>query len=110
MKVEVSEQKDNLLLKRKEIRFTVDHRGGATPAKAAVVEELKKAVKGKGVVVIESMESKYGIGVSEGYAKMYDTLEAAWEVEKEHIMARNGYTKPEYVPPAPEAEAAPGAE
>lgn len=102
MKIEVSEQKDNPLLKRKEIRFTVDHKGGATPAKGAVVEELKKAVKGKGILVIDFMESKYGIGVTEGYAKMYESLDAAFEIEKAHIMKRNGYEKPEYVPPAPE--------
>mgnify|MGYP001446515109 CR=1 FL=1 len=102
MKVEVKEQRENPLLKRKEIRFTVDHKGGATPTKGAVVEELKKIVKGKGVIVIDSMESKYGLGVTDGYAKAYDSLEAAFEIEKEHIMQRNGYAKPEYVPPAEE--------
>lgn len=105
MKVEINEQKDNLLLKRKEVRFTVDHKGGSTPTKGAVTEELKKLIKANGsVIVIDNMESVFGTGVTKGYAKAYDSLEAAFEVEKEHIMARNGYTKPEYKASEPEAE------
>jgi small subunit ribosomal protein S24e len=48
--------------------------------------------------VIESIETKYGGGVSTGYAKVYDSEEAALEYESEHLLKRNGISKPVYKP------------
>lgn len=99
MKMEITEKKGNALLRRTEVRFTIDHKGEATPKLAAVAEEIVKGMKSKkGAVVIESIETKYGGGVSTGYAKVYDSEEAALEYESEHLLKRNGISKPEYKP------------
>ena len=69
MKMDIAEKKGNALFKRTEVRFTIDHKGEPTPKLAAVAEEIVKSMKSKkGAVVIESIETKYGGGVSTGYA------------------------------------------
>jgi len=99
MKMEIKEKRENALLKRTEVRFTIDHKGEATPKLAAVAEEIVKSMKSKkGAVVIEKIETRYGGGVSEGYAKVYVSEEAALEYESEHLLKRNGISKPEYKP------------
>ena len=102
MKMEITEKKENVVLKRTEVRFVVDHAGEATPSKGAVVDEIAKQTKAKrDTIVLNSIESVYGSGKSKGYAKIYATREDAQAIEPEYILKRNGMQKPEYV--APEA-------
>lgn len=103
MKMEIKEQKKNPLMKRVEVHFEVDHVGETTPGRNAVAEEIAKKMKSKRTcVVIDNMESVFGIGKSKGYAKVYDSLEAAQEFESEHLLKRNGMGKQPYVAPAAE--------
>ena len=99
MKMDITEKKENAVLKRTEVRFTIAHKGEATPKLTAVSEEIVKNMKSKkGAVVIEKIETRYGGGISEGYAKVYESEEAALEYESEHFLKRNGISKPEYKP------------
>jgi small subunit ribosomal protein S24e len=107
MKMEIKEKKENPLFKRVEIRFTVNHVGETTPTKAAVVEEIAKQMKAKkDSVVLNSIDTVYGEGVSKGYAKVYESKEAAQSIEPEYILKRNGINKPEYKKPEGEAKEA----
>ncbi|NLU45711.1 MAG: 30S ribosomal protein S24e [Euryarchaeota archaeon] len=103
MKIEIKEQRKNPLLKREEIRFAVEHVGGSTPGRNAVAEEIAKKLKVKrNCVVIDAFETAYGIGKSDGYAKVYDSKEAAIEFESEYLLKRNGIE--EEAPAAAETE------
>lgn len=107
MKIEITNQKENPLQKRVEVHFTIDHVGETTPGRNAVAEEIAKKMKSKrNCVVVDSIESVYGIGKSKGYAKVYDSKECALSFEREHLLARNGITKDEPAP-EPAAEEAP---
>lgn len=99
MKMEINEKKENPILGRTEIHFTVNHVGEVTPTKGAVSEELAKQLKvKKEVVMLNSIDSVYGSGISKGYAKVYTSKEAAIEFESAHILKRNGIEKkPVYV-------------
>ncbi len=100
MKMEITEQKQNPLMKRTEVYFTIDHKGEATPGRNAVAEEVAKQLKSKrDCVVVDSIESVFGAGMSKGYAKVYDSKDAAMEFESEYLLKRNGIGVP-----APEAE------
>ena len=102
MKMEITEKKENKILKRTEVRFTIDHKGESTPSKGAVVDEIAKKMDAKkDQIVLNNIDSIYGNGVSTGYAKVYATKEDAQAVEPEYILKRNGLQKPEYK--APEA-------
>ena len=90
MKMEITQQKDNPLQKRVEVYFT----------------EVAKQTKSKrDCVVVDNIESVYGRGMSKGYAKVYESKEAALEFDREYLLKRNGIeaTKPE----APAEEEAP---
>lgn len=105
MKMEINEKKENLLCQRVEVYFTIDHNGEPTPGRNAVAEEVAKAVKSKrDCVVVASVESMYGIGKSKGYAKVYDSKEAALKLEKEYLLKRNGIEAPKAEPEAPAEE------
>ena len=102
MKMEITEKKENKLLKRTEVRFTIDHVGSATPSKGAVVDEIAKKLNAKrDQIVLNNIDSVYGSGKSVGYVKVYDSKEDALAIEPEYILKRNGIQKPEYK--APEA-------
>ena len=102
MKMEINEKKENVILKRTEVRFTIDHKGESTPSKGAVVDELAKKLDAKrDAIVLNNIDTVYGSGLSKGYAKVYETKEDAQAIEPEYILKRNGIQKPEYK--APEA-------
>ncbi|MFA6805641.1 MAG: 30S ribosomal protein S24e [Candidatus Methanomethylophilaceae archaeon] len=106
MKMEITNQKEAPIMKRKEVYFTIDHVGESTPGRNAVAEEIAKKLKTKRVcVVVDSLESIYGIGKSKGYAKVYDSKEAALEFENEYLLKRNGIEKEAPAAPAEDAPA-----
>lgn len=103
MKMEITEQRSNPLMKRVEVRFAVDHVGEMTPGRNAAAEEVAKKLKTKrACVVIDTMDSQYGIGKSKGYAKVYESKEAAQEFESKYLLKRNGIEKEAYVKPPKE--------
>ena len=104
MKMEFNQKKENPLLKRTEVYFTINHAGEATPSKGAVVEAIAAELKAsKDAIVLDSVESVFGTGKSRGYVKVYESKDAALKYESEYLLKRNGISKPEYVP-APKEE------
>ena len=56
-----------------------------------MAEEVAKQMKAKrDCVVVTTIESVYGTGKSKGYAKVYESKEAALELEREYLLKRNG--------------------
>ncbi|MBI5000162.1 MAG: 30S ribosomal protein S24e [Euryarchaeota archaeon] len=91
MELEVTNQRENHLLSRIEVSFRASHQGEPTPKREAVRDELAKQLKAtKDRVMIDHMESGFGQNVTQGYAKVYKTKEAALGLESEHILVRNG--------------------
>ena len=104
MKMEITQQKENPLLKRTEVYFTVDHAGEATPSKGAVVDAIADKLKApRDAIVLDNLEPVFGTGKSNGYVKVYESKDAALKYESEYLLKRNGISKPEYVP-APKEE------
>jgi len=96
MKIEITTQKKNPLQKRTEVYFNIDHVGETTPGRNAVAEDIAKKTKSKrDCVVIDKIESNYGIGKSKGYAKVYDSKEDAMPFENKYLLKRNGIGVPE---------------
>lgn len=91
MKVEIVSKMDNKLMDRVEVTFKADHDGEATPARDAVRTALAGALGvQKDRVVLSDMRSNYGLGSSEGYAKVYSSVDAAKKTESNHLLVRNG--------------------
>jgi ribosomal protein S24E len=91
MKINITSQQYNTLLKRKEIAFEIRHEDlKGTPsrieARKALAESLKANVE---LVFIRKMQTKTGTMQAKGEANIYDTIEQAKLVESEHIIERN---------------------
>ena len=91
MKIKVTSQQNNPLLKRIEVNFKIElAEKGGTPSRLEVrkmlAEELKADLER---VYIKKMETKTGDITAFGKANVYETIEQAKLVEPEHIINRN---------------------
>ena len=92
MKMEIKEQKDNVLQERTEVCFVIDHAREATPGRNAVAEELAKQFNTKReLVIVDDLNSMYGVGKTKGYAKIYKSVDDVKKYEPEYLQKRNGY-------------------
>lgn len=90
MKIEILSEIENKTLARKEVEFKVDHQGGTTPSRADVRDKIVAQFDAsKDTVVIRSLETKFGVGVSEGVARIYSDEEQMKRIELGHILKRH---------------------
>jgi small subunit ribosomal protein S24e len=89
MEVKVLEDKNNPLLQRREVQFSISHNLG-TPSRQEIKEKLAAYLNSKPeLVIIERMKSEFGKRETRGYAKIYETVDRMKNVETEHIIQRN---------------------
>ncbi len=89
MEIEILEQDTNPLLHRTDVRFEVTHEE-ATPSRLSVRDSLAAQLdKGSDEVVVHELDTKFGMRKTVGYAKVYDSADAARDVEQEHMLDRN---------------------
>lgn len=91
MKINITSQQYNPLLKRKEIVFEIRHEDtkGTPPrleVRKVLAENLKANVE---LVYVRKMQTKTGTMQAKGEANIYDTIEQAKLVESQHIIERN---------------------
>ena len=95
MEIELSEEKDNKLLNRKEVFFRLKHKGegeekAASPSREEARSALIKKLRcGSGLLVIDWMRPEFGKRETVGYAKVYESEDRLKEIEREHILERN---------------------
>jgi small subunit ribosomal protein S24e len=91
MEAKVIIQKDNPLLKRKEIQFHVEHdKTGSTPSRQEIRKAVAAALKANiDLVFIKKFETKTGMHTAVGSANLYDSTEQAKLIEPQYIIKRN---------------------
>jgi len=107
MKLKVTSQNYNHLLKRREVAFEVEHAAKeGTPTRAEMRKSLAENLKANiDLIFVERAITKRGSMLTVGEANIYDAQEQVKVVEADHIVTRN-------VPPPPkpkEGEAPPEA-
>jgi small subunit ribosomal protein S24e len=95
MDVKITAKKENPLMKRKEVKFTVEHIQGKTPARL----DMKRLVAGAlGVndklVFIKRMKTLTGTTIAVGFANAYESEAQAKIIEPAYILKRNNPEKP----------------
>lgn len=91
MDLEILKKKENPVLKRVEVSFRLTHPKEKTPQRQAVRDKIAATVGGKrDGVIIAFMRSRFGSSVTEGYAKVYDSSEAAKKLEPQFVLKRHG--------------------
>lgn len=89
--LEIVSQRDNVLLKRKEVHFRLTHAKEKTPQRDAVRDKIAANVGGKKeAVIIDYLRSKFGAAVTEGYAKVYESADVAKKTEPPFLLIRHG--------------------
>jgi small subunit ribosomal protein S24e len=90
MEVIIESKKNNTLLNRTEVFFTVKHTGAGTPNRDIIRNELAdKLNTTKDNVVINEIHSGFGTQEATGYAKIYNSTEQSKGLEHKHILVRN---------------------
>jgi len=87
----VERQKDNPLLKRKEIYFRVRYEDTkVTPSRKDVREKLSGLLNAElERLVVRWIKPEFGRMEAEGYALVYDTEEDMRAVEEDYVLERN---------------------
>lgn len=91
MEIRILAENDNVLLKRKEVVFQVDHnQTGSTPPRLEVKNALAKILKkDANLVFIKKFETRTGTHTAIGVANVYDSIEQAKLIEPKYIIDRN---------------------
>ncbi|MBI4362262.1 MAG: 30S ribosomal protein S24e [Euryarchaeota archaeon] len=87
--VQVLRERDNPLLGRREVHFSLQFDGPSPPraeVRAALADALKTPPE---LLVLDHVESSYGARRATGYAKVYTTPERMKVIERPHILQRN---------------------
>ncbi|KAF5423093.1 MAG: 30S ribosomal protein S24e [Candidatus Methanomarinus sp.] len=89
MDIEIIKEKENPLLDRKEINFTISHTG-PTPSR----DEIKKNFVARynsqhELVIVDKLSSEYGTQQTAGYVKIYSDTQRVSEIENRYIIERN---------------------
>jgi len=90
MEINIDNKRNNPLLKRTEIHFTIIHKGEKTPDRELVRTELAEKLNAKKEnVVVNYINPSFGLSESIGYAKVYDSKNQMEDIEREYVLKRN---------------------
>jgi len=90
MDIEIESKKNNPLMNRTEVYFTVKHPGEKTPNREIIRSELADKLNAKKEnIIVNSINSSFGTSETTGYAKVYSSIQKAKDVERNHILKRN---------------------
>ena len=78
MEIEITDKKNNPFLKRTEVKFIISHINQSTPNQAIIRNELAQSLNAKKEhIIIDHIESHFGIQKTRGYAKVYTSRKEA---------------------------------
>tara|TARA_B100001113_G_scaffold149718_1_gene122830 strand:+ start:4915 stop:5214 length:300 start_codon:yes stop_codon:yes gene_type:complete len=88
--LEIIERKENTLLGRVEITFTLNHSSAPTPSLSKMIEMVMKLEPGskKDLIYIKNVNTRFGMARTNGLALIYESEEYA-NLEPEYIKLRH---------------------
>jgi len=90
MEIEIDSKRNNPLLNRTEVYFTVKHSGEKTPNRELIRSELADKLNAKKEnIVVNVIDPSFGLNETTGYAKIYSSTKDSKDIEAEHILKRN---------------------
>jgi small subunit ribosomal protein S24e len=94
LKFEIESKKQNVLQQRWEVMFNVEHIGAPTPKRDELRQKVAEAMNTKKeLVIIDNTVTETGTGLSSGYAKVYESIEAIKKAEKHYMLVRHGFAE-----------------
>jgi len=111
MELTITQKRENPLLGRTEVYFTIAHEKSGTPQRAEIRKAVAGALGGQGgIVILDWAHAEFGRTATRGYAKVYKAKERAMEIETRPVLIRNGLkeaVKKAEAPAAPQEPAPP---
>jgi len=90
MELEINEKKNNPLFKRTEVYFTITHENEKTTNRKIIQNQLAEALNAKKeAIIVERIDSSFGLQQTKGYAKIYSSQKDAEAIERKHQLKRN---------------------
>lgn len=90
MDLEITQNIDNALFGRKDVKFVIKHDGETTPTRVQVRQLVASEIGTKTEnVVIDHMESATGKAATRGVARAYANTDLARKQERVHFLKRN---------------------
>jgi len=90
MELEITEQNDNPLLNRQEVKVVIKHSENSTPRRNQVIKNLSEQLKAKReLVIIDHLKNAYGKTETHGYAKIYSDKESLTRIETKPSIDRH---------------------
>ncbi|MHA1298104.1 MAG: 30S ribosomal protein S24e [Candidatus Helarchaeota archaeon] len=90
MSINIISEKKNVLLKRKEITFEIEHEKKSTPTRYEIRKKIAAQLNAPlENTYIKSLKSKFGLPRTIGVARIYESEERAKLLEPKHIIKRN---------------------
>ena len=90
MELEITEQNDNPLLSRQEIKVVIKHNEDSTPRRNQVIKSLAENLKAnRELVIIDHLKNAYGKTETHGYAKVYSDKESLTKIETKPSIDRH---------------------
>ena len=90
MELEITEQNDNPLLNRQEIKVVIKHDESSTPRRNQVIKNISEQLKSKKeLVIIDYLKNAYGKTETHGYAKIYSDRESLTKIETKPSIDRH---------------------
>ncbi|MFO8077114.1 MAG: 30S ribosomal protein S24e [Thermoplasmatota archaeon] len=90
MELEINEKKNNPLFKRTEVHFTITHENEKTTNRKIIQNQLAEALNAKkDAIIVERIDSSFGLQQTTGYAKVYSSKKHAEAIERKHQLKRN---------------------
>ncbi|MCL5680809.1 MAG: 30S ribosomal protein S24e [Candidatus Thermoplasmatota archaeon] len=91
MRIEIVSRTENKLLGRIEVKYIATHIKEKAPSREDVKAQLSANLQvPKELIIIDHSNTEFGRSVTEGYAKVYKTKEAAMKLEPDYLLLRNG--------------------
>ena len=90
MELEINEKKSNPLFKRTEVHFTITHENEKTTNRKIIQNQLAETLNAKkDAIIVERIDSSFGLQKTTGYAKIYSSKKDAEAIERKHQLKRN---------------------
>jgi small subunit ribosomal protein S24e len=94
--IKIESTKDNVLLKRKEIKYRVIYSGSGSPNRNSIREIIAKNTGSKKeLVIVDSLKQEAGKMELIGYCKVYEDNKSAMLYEPDYELIRNGLKQKE---------------
>ena len=89
MEIDIDSKRNNPLLNRTEVQFTIHHNGEGTPNREIIRGELAEKLNVKKEnIIVNSINSSFGVQESTGYAKIYSSQAKAKDWDRKYILRR----------------------